>query len=285
MAALTLGEQMNEIQRLSPALWGLAEAARLAGDSDAAVRWCERGYSISAGNGDAAYLFPFLVTGVRVWLSRRDVTAAREWVARVEPLLRKRAIPGTMPAIDHAHGLLHLADGHTGKAREALAAAAAAWRQADRFWEGTQALLDLARCAQRSRRPAEAAARMAEANGRSSAAGALALMDGAPVAAPAVAEVLSAREVEVAQLVATGATNRDIAATLRIAPKTVAAHIEHILAKLGAARRAEIAVGHRPPGERSRPRDDVVGRQRRARVVGQAQRCADLRERQPSDEA
>jgi DNA-binding CsgD family transcriptional regulator len=52
---------------------------------------------------------------------------------------------------------------------------------------------------------------------------------------------LTAREVEVARLVASGATNRQIAATLFIAPKTVAAHIEHIIAKLGAARRTEIA--------------------------------------------
>ena len=52
---------------------------------------------------------------------------------------------------------------------------------------------------------------------------------------------LSARELEVARLVATGATNREIAAALTIAPKTVAAHIEHILAKLGVARRAQIA--------------------------------------------
>jgi DNA-binding CsgD family transcriptional regulator len=52
---------------------------------------------------------------------------------------------------------------------------------------------------------------------------------------------LTARELEVARLIATGATNRQIAATLYIAPKTVAAHVEHILTKLGATRRTEIA--------------------------------------------
>jgi DNA-binding NarL/FixJ family response regulator len=49
-----------------------------------------------------------------------------------------------------------------------------------------------------------------------------------------------AREFEVAQLVA-GPTNRQIAERLVVAPKTVSAHITHILGKLGAARRAEIA--------------------------------------------
>ena len=52
---------------------------------------------------------------------------------------------------------------------------------------------------------------------------------------------LTAREYEVARLVADGATNPEIAEALDVATKTVAAHIEHILAKLGAGRRAEIA--------------------------------------------
>ena len=44
-----------------------------------------------------------------------------------------------------------------------------------------------------------------------------------------------------AQLVAAGLTNRQIAERLVVAPKTVSAHVTHILGKLGAARRAEIA--------------------------------------------
>ena len=52
---------------------------------------------------------------------------------------------------------------------------------------------------------------------------------------------LSAREFEIAQLVAVGLTNRQIAGQLVLSPKTISAHITHILTKLGAARRAEIA--------------------------------------------
>ena len=44
-----------------------------------------------------------------------------------------------------------------------------------------------------------------------------------------------------ARLVAAGLTNRQIAQQLVLAPKTISAHVTHILAKLGAARRAEIA--------------------------------------------
>jgi non-specific serine/threonine protein kinase len=43
------------------------------------------------------------------------------------------------------------------------------------------------------------------------------------------------------QLVAGGLTNRQIAQELVVAPKTVSAHVMHILTKLGARRRAEIA--------------------------------------------
>jgi DNA-binding CsgD family transcriptional regulator len=52
---------------------------------------------------------------------------------------------------------------------------------------------------------------------------------------------LSSREFEVARLIAEGMTNTEIAGKLFIAPKTASAHVEHILAKLGVARRAEIA--------------------------------------------
>jgi len=41
--------------------------------------------------------------------------------------------------------------------------------------------------------------------------------------------------------VANGLTNGQIAEILFLSPRTVGAHIEHILGKLGASRRAEIA--------------------------------------------
>jgi DNA-binding CsgD family transcriptional regulator len=52
---------------------------------------------------------------------------------------------------------------------------------------------------------------------------------------------LTGREFEVARLIADGLTNAAIAGELSISPKTASAHVEHILAKLAVARRAEIA--------------------------------------------
>ena len=70
------------------------------------------------------------------------------------------------------------------------------------------------------------------------------------------------REFEVARLIADGRTNAEIAAELSIAPRTASAHVEHILAKLGVARRAEIATWvatvTRPTAELQTARQGVI---------------------------
>ncbi|GIH79790.1 helix-turn-helix transcriptional regulator [Planobispora longispora] len=279
--ALAEGERMAELQRLSPPLWGLAEAARLRGDHDAALVLCERGRHASADVADAAYLFPYLLTGVRAHLARGDADAAHAWSERAGALIEARAIPGTLPAIGHARGLVLLARGDASAARSALEPAAESWRAARRFWEGAWALLDLAEVAAATGRHAEAGRFLDRVRAGAARIGAVPLADAAdrlagrlPDAAdrPAGASgrpagpsgrdrprapwhPLSAREFEVAQLVAGGLTNRQIAERLVLSPKTISAHIEHILAKLGAARRTEIAawcatIRRDPPPER-----------------------------------
>jgi DNA-binding CsgD family transcriptional regulator len=52
---------------------------------------------------------------------------------------------------------------------------------------------------------------------------------------------LTARELEVAALLAEGLTNGQVAERLFISPKTAAVHVSNILAKLGLSSRAEIA--------------------------------------------
>ncbi len=237
-SALAEGERMAELQRLSPPLWGLAEMARCRGDHATALELCSYGYRVSAEVTDAAYLFPYLVTGVRAHLAEGENDAAARWLDSVSEVLRARGIPGTLPAIDHGRGLLLLAQGDLAAARDALETARATWSGRRRFWEEAWARIDLATLALRNRRRGEAAR----------------LLTGLPASGPlheAAAllgqrtvdpwDPLTAREFEVAGLVAEGLTNRQIAERLVLAPKTVSAHVEHILAKLGAARRTEIA--------------------------------------------
>ena len=57
----------------------------------------------------------------------------------------------------------------------------------------------------------------------------------------ATASGLTPRELEVLQLLARRATDREIAAALSISPRTAMHHVSHILAKLGAANRREAA--------------------------------------------
>jgi DNA-binding NarL/FixJ family response regulator len=73
---------------------------------------------------------------------------------------------------------------------------------------------------------------------------------------------LSARAQEVAAMVATGATNVEIARELGLGVETVKSHVRCILRKLGACNRAEIAVRvaaaerRRQPGSGCRAEDD-----------------------------
>jgi ATP/maltotriose-dependent transcriptional regulator MalT len=247
--ARILGDEMGELQRYSPALWGLAEVALLRGEAARAVELSDRGFDASHGVEDAAYLFPFLVTGTRARLAAADPLDAERWVSAVAADLEARRIPGTLPAIAHARGLLALSAGATGEARGALEEAQAAWESRRRVWEGTWATIDLARCAARTNRPADMARYLEHAREVAATLGSPPLAEAAasiPLDArrgPRDAELwspLTAREFQVARLVADGWTNPDIAAELGISPRTAASHVEHILSKLGTTRRAAI---------------------------------------------
>ena len=177
--ALAKGEQMAELQRLSPPLWGLAEAARCQGDYGTTLMLCERGFQASADVTGAAYLFPYLLTGVRAYLARGDIDAAESWSDRVGAVLTARAVPGTLPAIDHGRGLILLARGEVSAAHQVLESASESWRAWRRFWEGAWARLDLAAAAARARRRGEAAALLDEVRATAATAGATTLADAA----------------------------------------------------------------------------------------------------------
>lgn len=61
------------------------------------------------------------------------------------------------------------------------------------------------------------------------------------VVRPTVSDGLTAREREVAALVVSGMTNRDLAEALVISESTVEVHVKHILSKLGLKSRAQVA--------------------------------------------
>lgn len=234
---------------------GLAEAARLDGRLEGSAGLCEAGYRASAAVADAAYLFPFLLTGIRTYWALGRPAEAEDWFERVAAVIRRRAIPGTLPAVEHGAGLLLLGRGATRPARSRIAEAAAQWQRRRRSWQATWAAIDLARVELRSKRLSAAVAGATSATSEARRLGSPPLEAAASVILRAATgrrrsasgdaveawAPLTTREYEVALRIAAGATNAEIAAALGIAPKTVSAHVEHILNRLGLARRAEIA--------------------------------------------
>ncbi len=248
-AALSVGEESSAIDLILPPLWGLAEAALLADRPDQAAARCHDAFERARATGERALLAPFVVTGVRAEQAAGRPAEAEAWLAAcVEHLSAMPAV--ARPALDHGRGLVALAAGATGVARHALEAAVDGWDAQGRVWEATWARLDLANCLSRLNRFADAVLLAVEARAVA------ARMDSRPLADRADVlqrlarghgsvdepwRPLTAREFAVARLITDGLTNAEIASELSIASKTASSHVEHILAKLGASRRAEIA--------------------------------------------
>ncbi len=248
-AALVDGQANGAVELILPPLWGLAEAALLNGAPDRAAERCHDALELARAVGERALLAPFVVTGVRAEQAAGRPAGAEAWLAACAEHLA--ALPAVaQPALDHGRGLVALAAGATGLARHALEAAIAGWDERGRVWEATWARLDLANCLTRLNRFADAVGLAADARAVAS------RLDSQPLAARADAlqrmarghvsvdepwRPLTAREFAVARLITEGLTNAEIASELSIASKTASSHVEHILAKLGASRRAEIA--------------------------------------------
>jgi DNA-binding CsgD family transcriptional regulator len=243
------GNVMEEVGFILTPLWGLAETDLAGGDADGSIAQCEEGYRIAVESGERALFIPLVVTGARAYLAARRPSDAEGWVERARTYLAGwDSVAG--PALNHADGLVRLATGSLSAAREALERAVRGWDDRSRIWEATWARLDLASCLNRMNRHGDAVALIAEVRETADRLGSPPLQSRADELARTsrargtVGEAwwpLTAREFEVARLVAEGLTNAEIAERLTIAPKTASAHIEHILAKLGVTRRAEIA--------------------------------------------
>jgi DNA-binding NarL/FixJ family response regulator len=141
------------------------------------------------------------------------------------------------------------------------------WRQVTQMWEQIQAPVEAARCrlplAERLLRTGDrdgakhelsqalhtfdrVGARPASAAALTLAAQARLRLPDTQVQQSSERAGLTQREYEVLQSLAVGETNGQIAAALYLSPKTVSVHVSHILQKLGAANRTEVAsIAHR----------------------------------------
>jgi DNA-binding CsgD family transcriptional regulator len=248
-AAEAFGEAAGAPDFRLAAAWGLAELSALAGDYEDAIARSERALQIARETGDLGRFAPFVVVGTwaRIAAGRRG--DAERWLALVTEFL-KPVEWYALPALDHAAGLLHLSGGSTVAARELLERAIRGWDAQGRAWELLWARIDLARCLMQSGRYVEAATLIADLREAATRLRSRPMLERVEElnrlnrrhdAEEPVWHPLTAREFEVARLIAGGLTNAEIAAELSVAPRTVSAHVEHMLAKLGAGRRTEIA--------------------------------------------
>lgn len=247
--SLAVARPSHDPELILPALWGLAEAALVAGDPGRALQHCDEALELALETHEGPLLVPFVVTGVRAALADRQPAAAQRWLDQASRALRGwTELAG--PALAHGAGLVKLAGGSLVAARGSLESAVTGWDARGRAWEGTWARVDLATCLLRSNRFVDASRLIVEVAETARRLGSEPLQARAEElrrqargrgSEEEAWHPLTAREFEVARHVGAGLTNAQIAAELFLSPKTVSAHVEHILAKLGASRRAEIA--------------------------------------------
>ncbi|MEO5941029.1 MAG: AAA family ATPase [Candidatus Limnocylindrales bacterium] len=247
--SLDAGRRADEPALILAPLWGLAELDLIGGRPAAAADRCEEALELAVRVGERPLFALFVVSGVRARLATHQTAEAERWLTRAESHLA--AWQGVAPvALAHARGLVLLSSGSLTAARGAVAAAVSGWTEKERIWEASWARLDLAQCLLRSNRYGEAASVLAAV--RTTAEGLrsepllrraeeLSRIGRARGTIEEPWRPLTAREFEVARLIADGLTNGEIAERLEIAPKTASSHVEHILAKLSVSRRAEIA--------------------------------------------
>ena len=249
LPALEYGRRAERVDLVLPALWGLAEAALHAGDPAAAASRCDEALQAAQERVDPMLIVPFAVTAVRAHQAAgAPDTAVRyldQFLRLTEPIADV-----ARPAIQHATGLVRLSEGSTVAARAGLEAAIAGWEARGRCWEALWARLDLAAALLRSSRFVDAMNLVNEVRAAAEPIGAAPLLARADQYARTAKgrgadqepwHPLTTREFEVARKIAEGLTNAELADELSISPRTAGSHVEHILAKLGVSRRAEIA--------------------------------------------
>lgn len=214
----------------------------------------EEGVPLLAAHDEPGWICrwaPRLVEGL---LALGEETAAAEHVERVRSLPAADLLASAAVGRDQAEALLLLATGDTARALTAAQRATAAAQEVGMRWEQARGL-HLCGQARATDDPAGAGDALRDARTLAHQCGALRLerqigrdlrrlVRGSAARHPQTAlpaAGLTAREREIAALVADGMTNRQIAARLFVSEKTVESHLSNAFGKLGVSSRAALA--------------------------------------------
>jgi DNA-binding NarL/FixJ family response regulator len=216
---------------------GVALLRLAQGRVEAAHSAIDRALGEARGRLDRARL---LGASVEIRLAAGDALAARAAAEELEAVASDLAAPYLLALSAHARGAVLLAEGQPNAALALLRRAEAAWREVEAPHEAARARTLIA-LACRALGDDDSAAMELDSAGEDfktlGAARDLARVKELSAKAGAAA-ALTAREVEVLALVATGRTNRAISTELGISEKTVARHVSNIFTKLGLSSRA-----------------------------------------------
>lgn len=183
-----------------------------------------------------------LAAYIEIMLAARDVEAARVGADELSAIAADRDAPLLHALSSQAQGAVLLAEGDPPAALTALRSAWTAWKELDVPYEAARVrvLVGLACCRLGDREGAEmeldAARWVFQQLGAIPELARLEALSGK--AGVKAAGGLTAREMQLLRLVATGKTNRAIAAELVLSERTVHRHVSNIFGKLGVSSRA-----------------------------------------------
>jgi DNA-binding CsgD family transcriptional regulator/tetratricopeptide (TPR) repeat protein len=248
--------ERDELQHHAPALTASARAAAALGEVE--VAWDEleflRDYW-QKNTDDNILVGPAFLIAAELAVSTGDPQRGVQWVALLEDISGRSPSPETQVYLAEARGVVEGAL-NGGSAVDSLKIAIAGWRELGRPFDTGRAsgLLGELLPSQGDvpgavRHLNEAAAIFGELGAAHELKLTQAALRNAGVTVPRGPHAstrsspggLTARELEVAGLVADGKSNRDIARVLVVSTKTAATHVGHILSKLGFSSRTEIA--------------------------------------------
>src|SRR5262245_10734128 len=211
---------------------GLARLRLAQRHPDAAAAGLDR---VLAEDPNPATRPSLLAARIEIALAMGEVAVAEQALAELSGLVEADAPDYLLALLDHAAGSVALAKGEARAALPRLRRAWSVWREVDAPYDAARTRVLVAHACRllgdhdAARMELDAARTVLEQLG--------AVADLTALAPPR-AGPLSPRELEVLRLLATGATNRAIAARLTLSEKTVARHVSNIFVKLDVASRA-----------------------------------------------